>query len=77
MQSRIITSRLRELLRNDPITEMLSSRYYNNPPTGGYRVDEEEEYIPQDSDDISSTLMLEIITNFGSPEIEMFMCEIQ
>jgi hypothetical protein len=77
---------LRELLRNDsinPITPInritsgLSSRYFNRPPLGGYRVDEEEEYLPQDNDDISSTLMLEIITNFGSPEIEMFMKNIK
>jgi hypothetical protein len=71
----LIVSRLRELLRtpNRSPSEALSSRYYNTPPTGGYRVDEEEEYLPHDTDDASSIIMLEMITRFGSPETELFM----
>ncbi len=46
---------------------VLSSRYYNNPPNGGYQVDEEHDYIINDIDDISSILFLDIVTQFGSP----------
>ena len=48
-------------------TSLISSRYYNNPPTGGYQLDEEHDYIIDDIDDISSVLFLDIITQFGSP----------
>jgi len=44
-----------------------SRRYYNTPPRGGYIVNEEHEYVIQDSDDLSSTLLLDIVTSFGSP----------
>jgi len=51
----------------------LSTRYYNEPPYGGYQINEEHEYMLPDSDDISSTFLLEIVTQFGSPEIDSFM----
>ena len=46
---------------------LISSRYYNEPPIGGYQVDEEHEYILQDHDDLSSLILLDITTRFGSP----------
>jgi len=42
-------------------------RYFNNPPAGGYTLNEELEYILPDRDDISSTILLDIVTRFGSP----------
>ena len=42
-------------------------RYFNNPPVGGYTLNEELEYILPDRDDISSTILLDIVTRFGSP----------
>jgi Ring finger domain len=44
-----------------------SSRYYNNPPYGGYQLTEEHEYILPDRDDMSSLIFLDIATRFGSP----------
>ena len=49
------------------------SRYYNSPPSGGYQIDEEHNYILPDDDDISSTVLLELVTRFGSPETESAM----
>jgi hypothetical protein len=46
---------------------IISSRYYNNPPQGGYIVDEEHEYILPDHDDLSSMIFLDVVTRFGSP----------
>ena len=48
-----------------------SSRYYNPPPRGGYIVDSEYNYVIQDDDDISSTLFLEIFTNFGKNDTSL------
>lgn len=45
----------------------LSSRYYNNPPIGGYLLNEEHEYILPDRDDMSSMVFLDMINRFGSP----------
>lgn len=42
-------------------------RYFNDPPVGGYTLNEEFEYILPDRDDISSTILLDIVTRFGSP----------
>ena len=42
------------------------SRYYNDPPTGGYEINEEHDYILPDNDDISSSILLEIVTRFGA-----------
>ena len=42
-------------------------RYYNEPPHGGYILDEEQNYILPDNDDISSVILLDIISRFGSP----------
>jgi hypothetical protein len=44
-----------------------SIRYYNNPPSGGYIVDEEQNYVISDHDDLSSTILLDIVSRFGSP----------
>jgi len=52
--------------------QIISSRYYNDPPRGGYSINEEHEYILPDDDDITSTVLLEIVTRFGSPETESF-----
>jgi len=53
----------------------VSSRYYNDPPRGGYQVNEEHEYIfPEDIDDLASLVFLDVTTRFGSPvtnEIEI------
>jgi len=70
-----INGTIRQMLRG-VISENLrrtSTRYYNNPPLGGYVVDEEEDYILADNDDISSSVILEMVTRFGSPETDMFM----
>ena len=69
----LITARIRDLLRISSTENSLSSRYFVNPPTGGWRVDEEEEYLPPDNDDASSMMMLDVITLFGSPEMESYM----
>jgi len=53
--------------------QILSSRYYNDPPRGGYQINEEHDYVLPDDDDVSSTVLLEIVTRFGSPEAEGFM----
>jgi hypothetical protein len=45
----------------------LSSRYYNNPPIGGYLLNEENEYILPDRDDMASMVFLDMINRFGSP----------
>jgi hypothetical protein len=45
----------------------ISSRYYNNPPQGGYIVNEEHEYVFPDSDDLSAMIFLDVATRFGSP----------
>ena len=50
----------------------LSSRYYNDPPRGGYLINEEHDYILPD-DDLNSLILLEIVSHFGSPEAESFM----
>jgi hypothetical protein len=46
---------------------IISSRYYNDPPRGGYQIDEEHDYILPDNDDISSMIFLDVVTRFGSP----------
>ena len=51
---------------------IISSRYYNDPPQGGYQINEEHDYILPDDDDITSSVLLEIVTRFGSPETESF-----
>ena len=51
----------------DTMRNVRSRRYFNNPPIGGYIIDEEFEYILPDRDDLSSTLLLDIVTRFGSP----------
>lgn len=63
-------SRNANLIRN---SQFISSRYYNDPPQGGYQIDEEHDYILPDNDDISSSVLLEVVTRFGSPDTECFM----
>lgn len=46
---------------------VISSRYYNTPPINGYLVDEEYNYILPERDDVTSIILLEIVTRFGSP----------
>ena len=41
----------------------ISSRYYNNPPQGGYLINEEHEYILPDHDDLSSMIFLDFLIN--------------
>jgi hypothetical protein len=55
----------------------ISTRYYNQPPVGGYEVTEEYEYVIPDDDDISSTVLLELVTQFGSPELDSFMKKVK
>ena len=47
--------------------------YFNSPPQGGYIINDEFEYILPDRDDVSSTLLLDIVTRFGSPGNESFI----
>jgi hypothetical protein len=54
-----------EILNNN--SRILSSRYYNTPPQGGYIVNEEYEYILSDTDDLASLVFLDVATRFGSP----------
>jgi hypothetical protein len=54
---------------------ILSSRYYNNPPSGGYTLNEEHDYILPDQDDLSSIIFLDIVTRFGSPGSDSCLLE--
>ena len=55
--------------RNDiDYNNIIVSRYYNNPPRGGYQIDEEHNYILPDNDDVSSMALLEIVNNYGIKE---------
>ena len=70
----IFRSSVRSLHDNTlPRNPTLSRRYYNEPPIGGYEINDEYEYVLPDIDDISSTMLLEIVTRFGSPEIDSFI----
>ena len=51
----------------------ISSRYFNNPPVGGYIIDEEHNYVLPDQDDITSRILLDVITSFGSPGNDTFI----
>jgi hypothetical protein len=62
-----IVSNLVNMYRDRNYNFSISSRYYNNPPVGGYQLSEEHEYILPDCDDISSLIFLDIATRFGSP----------
>jgi len=57
------------------IENILSSRYYNNPPHGGYILNEEHDYILPDEDDVSSLIFLDIVTRFGSPGSDSCLLE--
>ncbi len=80
----IILDRQRESIINDALNlyhdtiretrnpnrhfQFLSSRYYNDPPRGGYQINEEHEYILPDSDDMNSLLLVEVVTRFGNTQ---------
>jgi hypothetical protein len=49
------------------LNNIISSRYYNDPPRGGYDLNEEHEYILPDHDDLSAMVFLDVVTRFGSP----------
>jgi len=55
--NRIPLSRLRNTL---------SSRYYNDPPEGGYQINEEHDY-DIDYDDLQALVFLDVTTRFASP----------
>jgi hypothetical protein len=70
----LLNTAIQDALRNnivniyrDTVRNIRSNRYFNTPPVGGYNVTEEYEYILPDRDDISSTILLDIVTRFGSP----------
>ena len=50
------------------ISRLLSRRYYNDPPTGGYIVNEEEEYelYSIENDDIASLVFLDTLEEINS-----------
>jgi hypothetical protein len=51
---------------------IISSRYYNDPPVGGYAINEEHDYILPDNDDLTSAVLLEIVTRFGNSDNESY-----
>jgi hypothetical protein len=62
-------------VRNRNLSRLISNRYYNNPPLGGYFINEDDEYVFSDSDllildndDLSSVVFLDTINNIGSIE---------
>ena len=56
------------IIRNSILSGLRDNgRYFNSPPIGGYHVDEEYNYVLTDVDDLSSILLLDIVTQFGSP----------
>lgn len=59
----IILNIYRDTIRNihnyNRASFIISSRYYNNPPLGGYELNEEHDYIFPDNDDISSLVFLD------------------
>jgi hypothetical protein len=70
----LLGNAIRSALRNNVLfRDSISNRYYNIPPHGGYILNEEHEYILPDRDDLSSTLLLEVVTQFGSPGNDSFM----
>ena len=62
----LITTVRNSILNNSLRNNFVISRYYNNPPRGGYQINEDHEYILQDNDDIISSTLLEIVTQFGN-----------
>ena len=66
-----INDSIQRTLRNN---NRLLNRYYTSTR---YVVDEEENYILEDHDDLSSTVLLEIVTSFGSPGNDNFLKELR
>jgi len=69
----LLNNAIQDSLRHNMTNIYRSIRYYNQPPTGGYVINEEFEYILPDRDDISSTILLDIVTRFGSPGNDSFL----
>ena len=67
MEENLLTNIVRDAILNNfrRNTSIVISRYYNNPPQGGYQINEEHEYILPDNDDISSIAFLEVVNLFG------------
>ena len=57
--------------RNHRIHSLLSRRYYNTPPLGGYVVSDEEEYVTFDMDDITSITILDTLTELNNNTLEI------
>ena len=85
-QTEFLTNAISDIIINDMISSLsnsrnnnlsnrqfISSRYYNDPPQGGYQINEEHDYILPDNDDLSSSILLEVVTRFGNIENEFFM----
>jgi hypothetical protein len=56
-------------------SNLISSMYYNNPPEGGYQIDEEHDYILPDRDDLASMVFFDVVSRFGSPGNEASLKE--
>jgi hypothetical protein len=52
---------------------VISNRYYNEPPLGGYEIN--EEHTIQDIDDIQSSILIEIISQIGTSDVKEYMKE--
>ena len=65
MEEQIIIEVRNAILNNFRRNTSVISRYYNNPPQGGYQINEEHEYILPDNDDVSSIALLEVVNLFG------------
>ena len=67
MEEHLLTSIVTDAILNNfrRNNSIVISRYYNNPPQGGYQINEEHEYILPDNDDISSIAFLEVVNLFG------------
>jgi hypothetical protein len=60
-------------VRNRNLSRLISNRYYNNPPLGGYFINDDDEYVFSesdllilDSDDLSSVVFLDTINNIST-----------
>ena len=50
----ILQDTIRNINNFNRVSFIISNRYYNSPPVGGYELNEEYDYIFPDNDDISS-----------------------
>lgn len=51
---------------------MNTNTYFNQPPVGGYQLTDDNEYIFNYREDLSSLIFLEVVTRFGSPGSDSF-----